>query len=55
MVDKNKELVHALSAIQFSEILIKYHCAKIYSKLMSLDEYNISMVVTQWIMTLFAK
>ncbi|KAM3136563.1 hypothetical protein pb186bvf_011366 [Paramecium bursaria] len=54
-VGQNKELAHVLSAIQFCEILIKYHCADFYSKLMQIEEFNLSMVITQFLMTLFAK
>ncbi|CAD8194687.1 unnamed protein product [Paramecium octaurelia] len=50
-----KQLAHVLSAIQFCEILLKYHCADFYNRILKLDDFNLSMVVTPLIMTLFAK
>ena len=55
LVEGNKELAHVLSAIQFCEILLKYHCADFYNRILRIEEFNISMVVTPLIMTLFAK
>lgn len=43
---ERKELAHVMSAIQFSEILLKYHCADFYNKLVNIGEFNLSMVVT---------
>lgn len=48
-------MAHVLSSIRFCDILLKYHCANFYNSLLKMDEFNISMVVTPLIMTLFAK
>ncbi|CAD8117265.1 unnamed protein product [Paramecium sonneborni] len=50
-----KQLAHVLCAIQFCEILLKYHCSDFYNRILKLEDFNLSMVVTPLIMTLFAK
>ncbi|KRX01778.1 Rab-GTPase-TBC domain [Pseudocohnilembus persalinus] len=48
------ELPFLTLAIQFCEILLNYHCPRIYTILQECD-INLSLAVTSWIVTLFAK
>lgn len=54
LVGDKKELPHVLSAITLCEVLLKYHSPSIYFTLQR-NEIMLSMIVTQWLITLFAK
>jgi len=54
MVGDKKELPHVLSAITLCEMLLKYHNPRIHLLFLK-NEIMLSMVVTQWLVTLFAK
>eukprot|EP00825_Cyclidium_porcatum_P040850 TRINITY_DN5255_c0_g1_i8.p1 TRINITY_DN5255_c0_g1~~TRINITY_DN5255_c0_g1_i8.p1 ORF type:complete len:490 (+),score=105.03 TRINITY_DN5255_c0_g1_i8:168-1637(+) len=53
-VEKKIELPHVSSAISFCEILLQYHNSKLY-QILQQAECDLSISVTQWIMTFFAK
>lgn len=54
MVGDKKELPHVLSAITLCEVLLKFHCPDLFY-LLKRNEIFLSMVVTQWLITLFAQ
>jgi hypothetical protein len=54
IVGDKKELPHVMSAITLCEMLLKYHSPTIHHLFMK-NEIMLSMVVTQWLITLFAK
>jgi hypothetical protein len=54
IVGDKKELPHVLSAITLCEMLLKYHNPRIHQLFLK-NEIMLSMVVTQWLVTLFAK
>lgn len=53
-IENRKELPHAILAITLAQILLKFHLPLIYQTFLN-HEIPLSMVVTQEILTVFAK